>query len=192
MQLNLDPGTTALVLIDLQKGILGRSMAPHGADAIVEKAATLGRRLVEAGGIVVLVKVAFATVLADRPQQSVDEPMQLPQNGLPPEWSELAVPIAALPAAVVITKRQWGAFFGTELDVQLRRRGISTLVLGGIATNFGVEQTAREAWQHHYAVLVAEDITASVSEEMHRFSIEKIMPRIARVVKSADVLAALG
>jgi nicotinamidase-related amidase len=45
-----------------------------------------------------------------------------------------------------VTKHQWGAFYGTDLDVQLRRRGIQTIVLGGVATNIGVESTARQAW----------------------------------------------
>ena len=57
-----------------------------------------------------------------------------------PGWSELADGLAAA-GDIVITKRQWGAFHGTELDLQLRRRGIRGIVLGGIATNFGVEFT---------------------------------------------------
>src|SRR4029077_3285334 len=128
---------------------------------------------------------------ADRPPQAVDTPMQLPPGGLPPDWSELAPEIAALPAASVITKRQWGAFHGTELDLQLRRRGITTIVLGGIATNFGVESTAREAWQHNYAVVVAEDACTSLGEDLHRFSIEKVLPRVARVRKAAEIMSAL-
>ncbi|MGO9757626.1 MAG: isochorismatase family protein, partial [Roseiarcus sp.] len=92
---------------------------------------------------------------------------------------------------IVITKRQWGAFYGTELDLQLRRRGIGTVVLAGVATNFGVESTAREAWQHNYAVVVAEDAVTSLSEELHRFSIDKILPRIARVRSTAEIVGAL-
>ena len=72
--------------------------------------------------------------------------MQLPAGGLPPDWSELAEGVAA-PGDIIITKRQWGAFHGTELELQLRRRGVTTLALGGIATNFGVELTARQAWE---------------------------------------------
>ena len=73
----------------------------------------------------------------------------------------------------------------------MRRRGIATIVLAGIATNFGVEQTAREAWQHNYAVVVVEDAVTSVSEEMHKFSIDKILPRIARVRSTAEIVGAL-
>ena len=90
-----------------------------------------------------------------------------------------------------ITKRQQGAFHGTELDLQLRRRGVTTIVLAGIATNFGVEQTAREAYQHGYAVVIAEDACTSVGPDLHRFAIERILPRIARVRSSDEILAAL-
>jgi nicotinamidase-related amidase len=106
---------------------------------------------------------------------------------LPPEWTELAEGLAR-PDDIIITKRQWGAFYGTELDLQLRRRGVSTIVLGGIATNFGVESTAREAWEHGYDVVLAEDACASVSVELHEAAIQHIFPRIARVVQSADIV----
>ena len=99
--------------------------------------------------------------------------------------------IGSLDADITIVKRQWGAFHGTELDLQLRRRGITTIVLAGVATNFGVESTAREAWQHHYRVIVAEDSCSSLAEGMHAFSIEKILPRIARIRSTASVLTAM-
>ncbi len=191
MAFSLDPRKTALVLIDLQKGTLALPLAPHAAAQIIETSAALGRRFADTGGTILPVRVAFAGDQADRPPQAVDTPMQLPPGGLPPDWSELPPEIASLPAASVITKRQWGAFHGTELDLQLRRRGITTIVLGGIATNFGVESTAREAWQHNYAVVVAEDACTSLGEDLHRFSIEKVLPRVARVRKAAEIMAAL-
>jgi nicotinamidase-related amidase len=189
MSLSLDPRKTALVLIDVQKGILSRPLAPHGAEQIVQNTAALGRSFNEAGAAVVLVNVAFLG--ADRLSQDVDEPMAVPPGGLPADWAEFAPEIGALRADLIVTKRQWGAFYGTELDLQLRRRGITTIVLGGIATNFGVESTAREAWQHNYSVVVAEDASTSMGVGLHEFSIEKILPRIARVRKSAEVIAGL-
>lgn len=190
--LTLDPKKTALVLIDLQHGVLPMAGGPHPAADIVRQAAALGQALAAAGGTVVPVNVAFAADAADRLQVPVDTPPAIPPGALPATWSELVPEIAALPAKVRIIKRQWSAFYGTELDLQLRRRGITTIVLGGIATNFGVESTARDAWQHNYAVVVAEDACTSVSAEAHRFSIERIMPRIARVRSTAEILAALG
>ena len=84
-----------------------------------------------------------------------------------------------------------GRLFGTELDLQLRRRGFDTIVLTGVATNFGVEQTAREAWQLGYSVVVAEDATSSISEAAHRFAVETILPRVSRVRSTETILAAL-
>ena len=188
MTLTLDPRTTALVLIDLQYGILGRPLAPHAGPAVVERSAALGHKLAASGGIIALVNVGFSADGADRLAVEVDEAMA---GGTPPaNWAEFVPEIAALPATVHVKKRQWGAFHGTELDLQLRRRGIATIVLGGVATNFGVESTAREAWQHNYAVVVAEDACTTMSEEMHRFSMQKIMPRIARVRSAAEIMAA--
>jgi nicotinamidase-related amidase len=88
---------------------------------------------------------------------------------------------------ILITKRQWGAFYGTELDLQLRRRGIRTLILGGVATNFGVESTARNAWELGYEICVLEDVTSSISREDHEFSLKNIMVRISRVIPSSSV-----
>jgi nicotinamidase-related amidase len=188
----LDPRTTALVLIDMQKGILGMPLAPYGAAQLVENAVALGKRLKEAGGSVVLVNVAFANDHADRLSQEVDAPMQVRPGGMPAEWSEFVPEIASLQMDVVITKRQWSAFHGTELDLQLRRRGITTIVLGGVATNFGVESTARDAWQHNYAVVIAEDACASMGADLHEFSVEKILRRVARVRSTAEILAGLS
>jgi nicotinamidase-related amidase len=82
---------------------------------------------------------------------------------------------------------QWGAFHGTELDLQLRRRGIQTIVLGGLATNIGVESTARQAWEHGYAILLVEDATSSLSRELHDFAVKNIFPRLSCIVKAADI-----
>lgn len=192
MSITLDPRTTALVLIDLQKGILGRPLAPHDTAKVVENSAALGKALKAAGGVVVLVKVMFANDYADRPNQEVDEPTPMPPGGMPAEWSEFVPEIDSLQPDVVITKRQWSAFYGTELDLQLRRRGITTIVLGGVATHIGVDSTARDAWQHNYSVVIAEDACSSMGADLHEFSVEKILRRIARVRPTAEILAGLA
>lgn len=189
--LALDPRTTALVLIDLQKGILARELTPHPASKVLQNAHDLGRKINDAGGLLILVHVAFSPDGADRLNQPVDSPMAAPPGGFPPDYSEFATDIGDLRADVVITKRQWSAFHGTELDLQLRRRGVTSIVLGGIATNFGVESTARDAWQHGYSVVIAEDACSSMGAGVHEFAIEKILPRISRIRPTAEILAAL-
>jgi nicotinamidase-related amidase len=184
--------TTALVLIDLQNGIVSRTLAPHSATNVVERSVQLAHACRAKGGPIVAVHVTFSADGADRLRQPVDEAMAVPPGGFPAGWSELAPEIAALDPEVTITKRQWGAFHGTELDLQLRRRGVTTIVLCGIATNFGVEMTAREAWQHGYNVVIAEDACSSMDLELHRFAIGRILPRISRVRSTAEIVAALG
>jgi nicotinamidase-related amidase len=187
--LALDPRTTALILIDVQKGILSMPLAPYGAAQIVQNAARLGLHFDEVGALVALVHVAFSDNAIDRLRQPVDAAAPTSAPALPADWADFAPEIGSLRAGIVIKKRQWGAFYGTELDLQLRRRGIATIA--GIATNFGVEQTAREAWQHNYAVVIAEDAVTSTGEDLHRFSIDKILPRIARVRPTAEIVGAL-
>jgi nicotinamidase-related amidase len=95
---------------------------------------------------------------------------------------------------LLITKRHWGAFAGTELENALRQRGIDidTVILTGISTNFGVESTARQGTGLGFAFVIVEDACGSRDADDHRFAFEKIFPRLARVRKTDDVLAALG
>lgn len=184
--LGLDSRSTALVLIDLQNGIVGMPLAPRSGPDVLAESKHLAERFRAAGAPVVLVRVAWADDFADAPRQPVDQPSTRPAGGLPAAWSTLADGLVH-PGDLVVTKRQWGAFYGTDLDLQLRRRGIKTLVLGGIATNFGVESTARQAWEHGYAVVIAEDACASSSEALHDMAVRSIFPRIARVVPGSSV-----
>ena len=96
------------------------------------------------------------------------------------------------PRDIHITKHQWGAFYGTELDLQLRRRGITTLVMCGISTNIGVESTARDAWERGYAIVFAADAMASFDAAAHACAVKNIFVRLGRVRSTNEVLAALS
>jgi nicotinamidase-related amidase len=183
---NLDPNTTALVLIDLQKGVIARPLAPYSGANVLRTGSELAERFRRAGALVVLVNVGFSPDFKDALRQPVDQPFTPPPGGLPADFMELGEGLAR-PGDLRITKRQWGAFHGTELDLQLRRRGIQTIVLGGLVTNMGVESTARQAWENGYAIILAEDATSSFSVEMHQFSIGNILPRISKITKAADI-----
>ncbi len=178
-----DPHTTALVLIDLQQGIVSRDCAPYPAAQVVAVAKDLAARFREAGAPVMLVHVGFAP--GEMPSQRVDRP-SLPADGTPPAFSDL-VPGLREAGDVVILKRHWGAFTGTDLDLQLRRRNVSTVVVAGIATNFGVESTVRSGWELSYDMVVVEDACTSRTAELHRFPIDHIFPAIARVVTADQV-----
>jgi len=184
--MNLDPRTTALVLIDLQKGVLGQPWLPHPASEVLESATELAGRFRRAGATVVQVRVCWSSDFADALRQPVDRPSTRSAGGYPADFAEFPEGLVE-PSDIIITKRQWGAFYGTELDLQLRRRGVQTIVLGGIATNFGVESTARDAWERGYAIVIAEDLTSSFSNEFHQFSIQHILPRIGVISSSAAI-----
>ncbi len=191
MTLDLDPKTTALVIIDLQHGLLSPEPIPFGRDAIVERAAALGRAVAESHGLIVVTATDFASGYADAPRGKADKPWALPKEGLPAGFATLVPEIESLAAAVRIVKRQMSAFFGTELDLQLRRRGCGTVVICGVATNMGVEATARAAFDFNYDVVIAADACGSVAPGLHDFAMEKILPRIARVRATAEIVAAL-
>ncbi|MFK0162534.1 isochorismatase family protein [Rhizobium sp. NPDC090279] len=183
-----DPKTTALVSIDLQAFVLGRPLAPYSAQQVTTNTVAIANRLKADGGTTVFVTVGFSSDYADAVNQPVDESFTLPPGGLPPAALEAPPEMAALTPDVAIVKRQWSAFYGTELDLQLRRRGINTLILTGVATNFGVEATVRDAYAANYAVIVAEDAATTLSQEMQDFSCTKVMPRLSRIRKTAEIL----
>jgi nicotinamidase-related amidase len=184
--LKLNAKTTALVLIDLQKGIVGMPVAPYSGEQVVTVASGLAKQFREAGGTVALVNVGFSKDFKDVLNQSVDQPLPTPEGGFNENFFELVDGLKT-PSDILITKRQWGAFYGTELDLQLRRRGIDTIVLAGIATNIGVESTARQAWEHGYNLIIVEDASSSLSAEMHNFAMANIMPLIGKVTKAANI-----
>lgn len=189
----LAPRSTALVLIDLQNGIMPLARGPHTVDTVLRNAAALARRARELAMPVVLVRVGWSAGYGDMPRQPVDQPIVAPPDALPDSWSELAPELDQQPTDILILKRQWNAFHGTELDLQLRRRGIATILLGGISTNLGVESTARAGWEYGYNVVLAEDACSAVhGDAAHRFSVETIMPRVSRVRRCAEILSALA
>lgn len=190
-KLSLLPSKTALVAIDLQKLVISRATQPHEATTVVENTARLASALRARGGFIVWVRVAFSADGKDRLQLVCDQPTALPPQ-LPPDAAELAPALSVQPSDHVITKRQWGAFYGTDLDLQLRRRGVNTIILTGIATCFGVESTARAAFELGYEQVFVEDALASLTTTQHEHSLTQVFPRMGRVRRTAEVLAALA
>jgi nicotinamidase-related amidase len=184
--ITLPAATTALILVDLQKGIVGLPTAPYSGEAVLAKGKELAWRFRAAKAPVVLVNVAFSPDFGDALKMPVDRPPQLPPGGFPAGWTELADGLAE-PSDLKVTKRQWGAFYGTDLDLQLRRRGVTCVVIGGIATNIGVESTARAAHEHGYAVTLPEDAITGRSVETHAFAFEHIFPMLGRVAKTDEI-----
>ena len=192
MPLELDRTKTALVVIDLQKGIaaVGRTLAPHSSETVVRNAARLAEAFRKHGMPVFLVHVALTPT--ERLNVVADDPGWRPSGPPSPDASEFVPELAPREGDIPITKKQWGAFYGTELELQLRRRGMTTLVLCGVSTNYGVESTARFAYEYGFQQVFAEDAMSSGSEEMHRASVNYVLKRIGRVRSTDEILAALG
>ena len=189
-ELDLDLHSTALILIDLQKGIVQRQTAPYSSADVVMRAVRLADQVRKGGGQVVLVHVVFSPDDRDRLKLKVDSAP--PAGPTPPDYGEIVKELGPKPGDIVITKRQWGAFYGTDLDLQLRRRKINTILLGGISTTFGVESTGRAAWEHAYQVIFVEDAMAGLSAEAHEFAVKTIFPRIGMVRSTEQVLSAIS
>lgn len=180
--LKIDFQKTALVLIDLQKGII----AMPGGNDVLEKSVKLVQLFRENHGFISFVRVSFLdgqdALKPETDQENVQSGNRL--EG----WDKLAPELGVTESDYVVTKRQWGAFFGTDLDLQLRRRGIETIVLCGIATNIGVESTAREAFQHGYNQIFITDAMMTFTQEAHDATLKFIFPRIGKLRTTEEFL----
>jgi len=185
-----DPRRTAVVVIDLQKGIVGFPGNPHSAENVIANTVALLDAARSMGAQPILVHVGRSPDGGDGLQVASDQPMRA-AGSMPPDWSELIPELNRQPNDIVILKRQWGAFYGTDLDLQLRRRSLSTIILCGIATEFGVESTARDAYERGFEQVFAEDAMTARNAESHTNSIANIFPRMGRVRSTAEIVAAL-
>jgi nicotinamidase-related amidase/predicted MFS family arabinose efflux permease len=174
--------TSALVVIDLQKGIVGLPCA-HPADEIVGRAARLASAFRGRGLPVVLVNVAGRAPGRTEAQFNFTPPA---------DWTELVPELDRQPSDYTVTKQQIGAFYGTALEQILRRRGVTQVVLAGVATSSGVEATARNAYDHGYNVTLVVDAMTDLSADAHRHSVETIFPRLGETATTDDVIRSLG
>lgn len=190
-ELMFNPSRTAVVVIDIQKGIVAMPGAPHSTPGVFANCIRLVASARKAGAHPVLVHVGGSLEGADFLHPVADEPMRA-GGALPPDWSELVPELGRTPTDTVILKRQWGAFYGTDLDLQLRRRALTTVILCGIATEFGVESTARDAYERGYELVFAEDAMTGRTAESHANAVGRIFPRIGRVRSTEEIVGALG
>ncbi|WP_018753939.1 hydrolase [Paenibacillus sanguinis] len=188
---DIEIGKTALVVIDLQQGIAssGRQVAPYTSGQVIQNASKLANVFAEKGGFVALVRVSSSPDGKDALKPQTDQ--QLGIGRYPEGWDIIVPELADVKNAHVITKRQWGAFYGTDLDLQLRRRGIDTIVLCGISTSIGVDTTAREAFQHGYQQIFVENAMTASTREEHEFVCKYIFPRIGKIRTTDEVVSAL-
>lgn len=169
----------ALIVVDLQKGVVGLPLA-HPAEEIVGRAAQLARAFRTRELPVVLVNVS------DRAPGRTDS--GFPKFSFPPDWTDLAPELENQPGDIRIAKQRVGAFIGTSLDQLLRERGVAQVFLTGVSTTMGVESTARSAFDHGYHVVFVADAMTDLDPASHRHAIEKIFPRLGEITTTAEVL----
>ncbi len=189
VDLKIDSNKTALVVIDVQKGIfaLDRKLEPNTASQVIANVSKLVAKFRDSGIPVFLVHVTSVDG-RDMLHPVTDQQVQWGSGPRPADWSEFVEEIKPTGKDIVIAKRQWGAFYGTELDLQLRRRKIENIVLCGVSTNIGVETTAREAYQRGYNQVFATDAMAANSKDEHEATLKYIFPRIGLLRTTDEIL----
>lgn len=170
---------TALLLIDLQKGIVSLPTA-HPMEGVVAHAADLARAFRRRGLPVVLVNVAGGA--PGRTEQARN------LGDLPADWTDLIPELEQQPDDLAVTKRTWGAFVHTDLEERLRERGVTQVVLAGVATSIGVESTARQAYERGFNVTLATDAMTDMNAEAHANSVERIFPRLGETGTSDAII----
>lgn len=178
----LDP-KAALVVIDLQKGIVAYPTA-HPADEVVDHAAALADAFRRHGLPVVLVNVSGGAPGRTEQARTTAE--------RPADWADLAPELNPQPQDHTVTKRTWGAFTHTDLEAYLKQQGVTQIVLAGIATSIGVESTARHAYELGFNVALAIDAMTDMSAEAHAHSVAGIFPRLGETGTTRQIIQLLG
>jgi nicotinamidase-related amidase len=177
----LDPNT-ALIIVDLQKGIVGLPVI-HPIGDIIARARGLADAFRARGLPVVLVNVAGgAPGRTEQPRQT---------GPRPEGWADLIPELQQQPSDIAVTKRSWGAFTSTDLEAQLKARGVTQVVIAGVATGTGVEATARQAYEQGFNVTLAIDAMTDMRPEAHDYSIKNVFPRLGETGTSQDIIALL-
>uniref|UniRef100_UPI0035CC3A12 isochorismatase family protein n=1 Tax=uncultured Sphingomonas sp. TaxID=158754 RepID=UPI0035CC3A12 len=175
----LDPNT-ALIIVDLQKGIVGLPGIQSIGD-VVASARALADAFRARGLPVVLVNVAGGA-----PGRTEQPPRDL--AALPDGWTDLVPELGQQPGDILVTKRTWGAFPSTDLEAQLKARGVTQVVIAGVATGTGVEATARQAYEHGFNVTLAIDAMTDMRPEAHAYSIANVFPRLGETGTSQAII----
>lgn len=178
----LDPNT-ALIVVDLQKGIVGSPFI-HPIGGIVSRTRALLDAFRERGLPIVLVNVAgVAPGRTERPPHS---------RSLPAGWTDFIPELDQQPNDIVVTKRTWGAFANTDLENRLKALGVTHVVITGVATGTGVEATARQAYEYGFNVTLALDAMTDARSEAHDYSIKAVFPRLGETSAAQDVIDLLA
>jgi nicotinamidase-related amidase len=178
----LDPNT-ALIIVDLQTGVVGLPVI-HPVAEVIGHARALADAFRARGLPVVLVNVAGGA-----PGRTEQPPRQIPAR--PDGWTDLIPELDQQPGDIVVTKRSWGVFATTNLEARLNALGVTQVVVAGVATATGVEATARQAFELGFNVTLAIDAMTDTRPEAHDYSIENVFPRLGETGTTQEILRLL-
>lgn len=178
----LDP-KTALLVIDLQKGIVARA-AEYGVGGVVQRASALAAAFRQHALPVVLVNVGGGA--PGRIEQT------RPHIQLPADWAELVPELKQQPQDHLVTKKTWGAFSNTGLAGWLQQQAVTQVVIVGVSTSIGVESTARQAHELGLNVTLAVDAMTDLNPDAHSNSITRIFPRLGETGSTQQIIDLLN
>ncbi|MBM9447968.1 isochorismatase [Staphylococcus cohnii] len=185
----MDFKNTALVLVDLQKGIANTAeTAPHSVSTVLNNAAKMVELFRKNEGFIAFIRVDF---IDGKDALKPNAMKSLPGGSPNPDFAEIVDEFGVKSTDYVVSKRGFSGFFGTDLDLQLRRRGIQNIVIGGISTHMGVDTTARDAYQNAYNQYFVSDMMSAPEASLHQFSIEQTFPFMGQVVTTEYMIKIL-
>ena len=174
---------TALIVIDLQKGIASGNFI-HPIGEVISRTRALLDAFRAKNLPVVLVNVAGRA--SGRTEQGSRSSMSFSEG-----WTDLLLELNRQPTDLAVTKRSWGAFATTDLERQLKAREVTQVVVTGVATSGGVEATARQAYEQGFNVTLALDALTDVREETHEYCLKNVFPRLGETGSTQEIISLL-
>ena len=178
----LDPNT-ALIVIDLQNGIVNGNFI-HPIDEVIDRTCALIDVFHAKNLPVVLVNATGRA--PGRTEQG-----QRGNTSFSEGWTDLLPQLDRQLSDIVVTKRSWGAFATTDLEQQLKARGVTQVVVTGVVTSGGVEATARQAYEQGFNVTLALDAMTDIREEAHQYSVRNVFPRVGETGSTREIISLL-
>ncbi|MBW4028485.1 cysteine hydrolase family protein [Acidipila rosea] len=178
----LDP-ETALIVVDLQKGIIPLPFI-HPIAGVIERTCALLDAFRQRN-----LPAALVNVAGSAPGRT-EQPRRI--STFSEGFSDLIPELNRQPGDIVVTKRTWGAFASTDLEAQLKAKRVTQVVVTGVATGTGVEATARQAYEAGFHVTLAMDAMTDSRPEAHAYSLAHVFPRLGETGSTQDILDLLA
>lgn len=183
MSITVLDAQTVLIVVDLQRGIIDSPLV-HPVAEVIDRTRSLIEAFRRNGLPVVLVNVAGGV------PGRTEQPRR--HQTFPEGWTDLIPELDPKPDDILVTKRTWGAFASTDLEARLKQKGVTQVVITGVATGTGVESTARQAYELGFNVTLAIDAMTDVRPEAHSYSLKRVFPRLGETGTTQQILEQLA